>query len=270
MSFKVGVYVDAENIRLSGGFKMRYDVLRRFAERDTGLVQRLNTYIAIDRTRWDQDPSYKEKQTNYLKRLREFGWYIDEKEVKRFRDEEGNTVTKANADMELAIDALIQSDKLDHVYLVTGDGDFCRLVRALQDKGCRVHVIGFQNVSRDLRRAADFYISGFLIPGLLPIEDGGTWGEVGSRVRGSLRFHLPEKKIGFISIIGTIDRYLWVSDDRAPDSPYIKSVILEADLPAGIDFQTLDSENMGLEFRLEENTYSDPPFIAKDCKVISL
>jgi len=124
MSFKVGVYVDAENIRLSGGFKMRYDVLRRFAERDTGLVQRLNTYIAIDRTRWDQDPSYKEKQTNYLKRLREFGWYIDEKEVKRFRDEEGNTVTKANADMELAIDALIQSDKAFKVIAASVPWDF--------------------------------------------------------------------------------------------------------------------------------------------------
>jgi uncharacterized LabA/DUF88 family protein len=228
MSFKVGVYVDAENVRLCGGFKMRYDVLRRFAERDTGLVQRLNTYIAIDRSRWDQDSSYKEKQTNYLKRLREFGWYIDEKEVKRFRDEEGNVVTKANADMELAIDALIQSDKLDHIYLVTGDGDFCRLVRALQDKGCRVHVIGFQNVSRDLRRAADFYMSGFLIPGLLPIEDGGIWGQMGSRVRGSLRSYIPEKSIGFLGFLGAISKYLWVSDDRSADSPYKGSVIFES------------------------------------------
>lgn len=61
---------------------MRYDVPRRFAERDTGLVQRLNTCIAIDRTRWDQDVSYKEEQANYLRRLREFGWYIDEREVR--------------------------------------------------------------------------------------------------------------------------------------------------------------------------------------------
>ena len=28
---RVGVYVDAENLRLNGGYGMRYDVLREFA-----------------------------------------------------------------------------------------------------------------------------------------------------------------------------------------------------------------------------------------------
>lgn len=69
---------------------------------------------------------------------------------------------------------------------------------------------------------------------------------------------------------GSIGRHLWVSDTREADSPYKSAVILEADLPDGIDFQTLDSEHIGLEFRLEKNTREDPPFQAKDCKVIHL
>jgi hypothetical protein len=38
---RVGVYVDAENIRYNGGYQMRYDVLRRFAARENGILQRL-------------------------------------------------------------------------------------------------------------------------------------------------------------------------------------------------------------------------------------
>jgi len=41
---------------------------------------------------------------------------------------------KANADLELAVDALLQAENLDYVLLETGDGDFMRLVRALQSE----------------------------------------------------------------------------------------------------------------------------------------
>ena len=62
---------------------------------------------------------------------------------------------------------------LDRIMLLTGDGDFLRLVVALQNMGCRVEVIGFHNVSKELREGADSYISGFLVPGLMPIA--GTY-----------------------------------------------------------------------------------------------
>ena len=54
------------------------------------------------------------------------------------------------------------------VVLITGDGDFVQVVRALQNMGCRVELVAFQNVSYDLRCEADLFIPGFLIPGLLP------------------------------------------------------------------------------------------------------
>jgi uncharacterized LabA/DUF88 family protein len=92
--------------------------------------------------------------------LRDFGYKVIQKEVKWFTDEDGNQVAKANADLDLAVDALMQSDNLDRVVLVTGDGDFVQVVRALQNKGCRVEVVAFRNVSSELRREADLFYSG--------------------------------------------------------------------------------------------------------------
>ena len=72
--------------------------------------------------------------------------------------------------------------------LVTGDGDFVQVVRALQNKGCRVETLAFDNVSEELRRESDMYVSGYLVPGLLPTRGDDyfspTWGAMGSRVRG--------------------------------------------------------------------------------------
>ena len=47
-------------------------------------------------------------------------------------------------------------------------------------------MVAFNNVSNDLRREADLYVSGFLVPNLLPIRAGDSqvrWGEQGSYAR---------------------------------------------------------------------------------------
>ncbi len=87
--------------------------------------------------------------------LRQCGFKVIKKFVKHFVDDEGILTTKANADMDLAIDALLQARNLDRIILLTGDGDFIRLVLALQNMGCRVEVIAFNNVSNELKEAAD-------------------------------------------------------------------------------------------------------------------
>jgi len=45
---RVGVYVDSMNIMRSGGYGMRYEVIRRFASHNSDEVIRLNAYVAID------------------------------------------------------------------------------------------------------------------------------------------------------------------------------------------------------------------------------
>ena len=190
---KTGIYVDAENVRLCGGYGMRYDILVELANAGNSTLLRANSYLAEDRTRTREDSEYRLKLYNYHDIVRQCGFKVIKKYVKHFVDDEGILTTKANADMDLAIDALLQARNLDRVILLTGDGDFIRLVLALQNMGCRVEVIGFNHVSQELKETADSYLSGFLIPGLLPMSSEGT-----NRQRGGAINYNPDRGFGFM------------------------------------------------------------------------
>lgn len=155
---KTAIYVDAENIKMSGGFGMRYDVLVDLANSGDSIMLRANCYLAEDHERIKTDTEYRQKTYAYHNILRQCGFRIIKKYVRRYTDEDGNVTCKANSDMDLAIDALLQSKNTDRVILLTGDSDFVRLVPALQNQGCRVEVIGFNNVAKELREAADSFI----------------------------------------------------------------------------------------------------------------
>ena len=77
------------------------------------------------------------------------------KPLKRFAD--GSM--KANFDIELAIDILTMSDRLDVVVLMSGDGDFRRVVELVASRGVRVEVVAFgETASSELKSVADLYI----------------------------------------------------------------------------------------------------------------
>lgn len=66
-------------------------------------------------------------------------------------------------DIELAVDAMEQSETVDHLVLFSGDGDFTTLVDALQRKGRKVSVVSTMAtqpamIADDLRRQADHFI----------------------------------------------------------------------------------------------------------------
>ncbi|MDH3392746.1 MAG: NYN domain-containing protein [Desulfobulbaceae bacterium] len=191
---KTGIYIDAENVRLCGGYGMRYDVLADLANSGNCTLLRANSYVVEDRQRTEEDAEYRQKLYRYHDILRQYGFKLIKKYVKKFKDADGVITTKANADMDLAIDAILQARNLDRIILLTGDGDFVRLITALQNRGCRVEVIGFHNVSTELKEAADLYLSGFLIPHLLPISttEDEKWH------RGTVVNYNPGKGFGFM------------------------------------------------------------------------
>jgi uncharacterized LabA/DUF88 family protein len=85
------------------------------------------------------------------------------KPTKEFTDAMGRRKIKGNMDIELAIDVLEMAEHLDHVILFSGDGDFRRLVEAVQRKGLRVSVVSTPPsappmVADELRRQADDFI----------------------------------------------------------------------------------------------------------------
>ena len=91
------------------------------------------------------------------------GYAVVTKPAKEFTDANGRRRIKGNMDIELAIDALEIADKLDHMILFSGDGDFRRLVDAVQRRGKRVTVVSTMRsqppmIADELRRQADQYI----------------------------------------------------------------------------------------------------------------
>lgn len=249
---KVGVYVDVANMARNGGYGMRYDVLRDFACRGGAEAVRLNAYVGYDAERAERDTDYRDGQRGFFSLLRDYGYKVIQKNVKWYTDAEGNRFGKANSDLDLAVDALLQSESIDRIVLATGDGDFVQVVRALQNRGCRVEIVAFDNVSGDLRSEADLFMSGYLIPNMQPIpaaRGGPPWGEVGSRVRGVCYNHTG-KGYGFLRFMKTIGPDLWKIDTRHPDSPFQSVFFHDSRLPDNVHYAELPSRSIIFEFEL--------------------
>src|SRR6476660_10164874 len=91
------------------------------------------------------------------------GYTMVTKPTKEFTDAMGRRKLKGNMDIELAIDVLEMAEHLDHVILFSGDGDFRRLVEAVQRRGLRVSVVSTIKssptmVADELRRQADDFV----------------------------------------------------------------------------------------------------------------
>jgi len=91
------------------------------------------------------------------------GYTMVTKPTKEFTDAFGRRKIKGNMDIELAIDVMEMSDRVEHIVIFSGDGDFRRLVEAVQRKGVRVSVVSTMRsqppmVADELRRQADNFI----------------------------------------------------------------------------------------------------------------
>ena len=112
------------------------------------------------------------------------GFTLVTKPMKEYTDSLGRRKVKGNMDIELAIDMMEMAPFLDHVVLISGDGDFRRLIEAVQRKGLRATVISTIRtqppmISDDLRRQADMFID---LTELMPMigrqhSGGGQGGE---------------------------------------------------------------------------------------------
>jgi uncharacterized LabA/DUF88 family protein len=91
------------------------------------------------------------------------GYTMVTKPAKEYTDATGRRKIKGNMDIELAIDMLEMADRLEHIVLFSGDGDFRRLVEAVQRRSVRVSVVSTIRsnppmVADELRRQADNFI----------------------------------------------------------------------------------------------------------------
>ena len=150
---RFGVFVDSANVELAlDRSKRRLDWGRVLNILTKG--RRLVRAIAYSPVHEDVNVSMESQR--FVEPFLGNGYKVITKPLKRFSD---GTV-KANVDIELAIDLLTMSDRLDIACIVSGDGDFQPLVEAVQSRGVRVEVASVGNaIASHLRKAADEYIS---------------------------------------------------------------------------------------------------------------
>ena len=263
----VGIFVDAVNVTMNGGYGLRYDILRRFACRNGAIPSRMNVYLAYDAERAREEDSYDEKTRRFSEMLRDFQYKVIEKPVQYYKDPETNeTIIKSTVNMDMAVDIITQVNYLDIVVLLTNNGSYVSAVNAMQRQGCRVELIGFDNVPQELKEEVDTYISGYLIPGLLPIDSPYDWGEVGSRVRGVCYDFSHNDGYGFMRYANIINEHMWVTDSRLEHSPYETIFAHISQFEENFDTAYLPSRDLIFEMDLLKN---DKGLYAEDIMLVS-
>jgi uncharacterized LabA/DUF88 family protein len=156
---KIALFIDGANLYAASrtlGFDIDYrKLLKSFQKR--GYLLRAYYYTALIE---DQEYSSIRPLIDWLDYN---GYKVVTKPAKEFTDSLGRRKIKGNMDIELAIDAMEQSETVDHLVIFSGDGDFTTLVEALQRRGRKVSVVSTMQtqppmIADDLRRQADYFI----------------------------------------------------------------------------------------------------------------
>ena len=156
---RVGVFIDGANLYATArtlGFDVDYKRLLELFTTNCYLVRAFYYTALVE----DQEYSPIRPLVDWLDYN---GYTMVTKPTKEFTDASGRRKIKGNMDIELAIDMLEMAEKLDHIVLFSGDGDFRRLVEAVQRRGVRVTLVSTVKsqpsmVADELRRQADRFI----------------------------------------------------------------------------------------------------------------
>ena len=157
---RLGVFVDVPNLLYGAEPGQRLDMGKLLAilSKDRELV-RATAYAPVS-----DNPSEPIQQQRFVAPFVPYEYRIVTKPLKRFAD--GSI--KGNFDVEMAVDILSMSDRLDVMAIVSGDADFARVVEEVQSRGVRVEVVAFSgSTSAEMRGLADHYIEVGAIANLL-------------------------------------------------------------------------------------------------------
>jgi len=153
---KMVLFIDGANLYSSAkglGFDIDYKkLLDEFRKR--GILTRAYYYTALVE---DQEYSPIRPLVNWL----DYNGYS--LVTREYTDSQGRKRWRGDMDVEIAVDMMEMAPHVDHIVLFSGDGDFRRLVEAVQQRGVRVTVVSTMKsqppmASDDLRRQADAFV----------------------------------------------------------------------------------------------------------------
>lgn len=156
---RIALFIDGANLYHAAralSFDIDYRLLLDWAQ-NRGRMVRAYYYTAISE---DQEYTPLRPLIDWLDYN---GYTMITRPQREFIDSMGRRRTKGNIDVELAVDMMELAPHIDHAVLFSGDGDFSRLVEAVQRRGVKVSVVSTIQtnppmVSDELRRKADAFI----------------------------------------------------------------------------------------------------------------
>jgi len=171
---RLGLFIDGSNLYAAArslGFDIDYKRLLDVFAGKGRLVRAFYYTALID----DQEYSPIRPLVDWLDYN---GYTLVTKPTKEFTDATGRRKIKGDMDIELAIDVMEMSERVDHIVIFSGDGDFRKLVEAVQRKGRRVSVCSTIRtqppmVADELRRQADNFIELEELKPMIMREGGG-------------------------------------------------------------------------------------------------
>jgi uncharacterized LabA/DUF88 family protein len=148
---RVYVFVDAANILYSQqslGWRVDYKKLQEYFKKECDL-QAIYFYTGL--------VGANNKQQSFLEKLRQFGYQVNAKEVKRIRVSRSAFQWKGNLDVELTIDVIKNVGNFDTLILLSGDSDFAPLLDTVKAAGKRVIVMSTKgHVAKELLDRAKY------------------------------------------------------------------------------------------------------------------
>ena len=156
---RLALFIDGANLYAASkslGFDVDYKkLLEEFRKR--GVLVRAYYYTTVVE---DQDYSPIRPLVDWLDYN---GYSLTTKPAREYTDAQGRKRWRGDMDIETAVDMMQMAEHIDHAVLFSGDGDFRRLVEAVQRKGVQVTVVSTLKsqppmTSDDLRRQADAFV----------------------------------------------------------------------------------------------------------------
>jgi uncharacterized LabA/DUF88 family protein len=192
---KIALFIDGANL-YSAARSLNFDVdYKRLLDefRKRGILVRAYYYTALVD---DQEYSPIRPLVDWLDYN---GFTLVTKAAREYTDASGRRRFRGDMDIEIAVDMMTMADHADHLVLFSGDGDFRRLVEAVQQKGVRVTVVSTVKsqppmASDDLRRQCDQFVDLADLASIVgrPRQNGGLHGGLPRFIQGDVAEREPE------------------------------------------------------------------------------
>lgn len=155
---KTKVYIDGSNVFYTQkklGWSLDWVKVKEYLDQENDILE-YRYYTGLKST--------DTKMPNFLKYLDAIGFYTFTKPLKKIKVSKHETsylisktgyIYKANFDVEMTADILLDKSNIDRIILFSGDSDFNYLIKKLRDRGQDVIVVSSkETVSWELKLAA--------------------------------------------------------------------------------------------------------------------